>query len=313
MQFKPRALVLAGPTASGKTALAVRLVEQADFEIISVDSALVYRGLDIGTAKPDADTLTIAPHHLIDIRHPEETYSAGEFVNDALAVMADIQQRGKTPLLTGGTFMYLKALGGGLHELPPADASIRAKIESEARDVGWPQLHQQLSKFDPATAARIDENDRQRIQRAIEVYRISGRSLTDLHARGTPLTGASEWHIDWLALMPSDRAWLHQRIARRLDIMLEHGFVAEVEALMTRSRLSAEHPAMRSVGYRQYWAYLNGEFSAEDAYQKTLAATRQLAKRQMTWMRGESRFSLFDPIDNRIFDRMSHFVAQMRR
>ena len=271
-----------GPTASGKTALAVSLVERVPLEIISVDSALVYRGMDIGTAKPDAATLARAPHHLLDIRDPGEAYSAAAFCDDALCLMGDIVARGKVPLLVGGTMLYFRALLHGLDDLPRADAALRQKLEIEAASRGWPALHADLARVDPLTAARLAPNDSQRIGRALEIYQLTG---TPMSALLDQVHTALPYRVLQLALIPSDRAVLHQRIATRFDAMLADRLIDEVKTLRQMPGLTADLPAMRAVGYRQAWAYLNGEIDLNDLREQGLAATRQLAKRQLTWLR----------------------------
>jgi tRNA dimethylallyltransferase len=271
-----------GPTASGKTALAVSLVERFPLEIISVDSALVYRGMNIGSAKPDAATLARAPHHLLDIRDPTEAYSAAAFCDDALRLMADIVARGKVPLLVGGTMLYFRALLQGLDDLPRADVALRKKLEAEAAARGWPALHAELAAVDPVTAARLAPNDSQRIGRALEVFRLSGTPMSALLDRAQ---SELPYRVLQLALIPSDRAALHQRIAARFDAMLAEGLIDEVESLRRTYALSPDLPAMRAVGYRQAWAYLDGEIDLHELRETGIAATRQLAKRQLTWLR----------------------------
>lgn len=271
-----------GPTASGKTALAVSLVERFPFEIISVDSALVYRDMAIGTAKPDAATLARAPHHLLDIRDPTETYSAAAFCDDARRLMADIAARGRVPLLVGGTMLYFRALLQGLDDLPRADAALRKKLEGEAAARGWPVLHAELATVDPATAARLAPNDSQRIGRALEIFRLTGTPMSALLDR---VQSELPYRVLQLALIPSDRAVLHQRIAARFDAMLAEGLVDEVESLRRRYALHADLPSMRAVGYRQAWTYLDGKIDLKGLREQGIAATRQLAKRQLTWLR----------------------------
>ncbi|MBT9539298.1 tRNA (adenosine(37)-N6)-dimethylallyltransferase MiaA [Thiobacillus sp.] len=278
----PPAIFLMGPTASGKTALAVSLVERFPLEIISVDSALVYRGMDIGTAKPDAATLARAPHHLLDIRDPTEAYSAAAFCDDALSLMRDIVARGKVPLLVGGTMLYFRALLSGLDDLPRADAQLRQQLEAEAARRGWPALHADLARLDPPTAARLAPNDAQRIGRALEIIQLTGQPMSALLDR---VQTALPYRVLQLALIPSDRAVLHQRIAARFDAMLGEGLIEEVKALRQLPGLTADLPAMRAVGYRQAWTYLNGEIDLNTMREQGLAATRQLAKRQLTWLR----------------------------
>ena len=278
----PPAIFLMGPTASGKTALAVSLVERFPLEIISVDSALVYRGMDIGTAKPDAATLARAPHHLLDIRDPTDAYSAAAFGDDARRLMADIVARGKVPLLVGGTMLYFRALLQGLDDLPRADAAVRKALEAEAAARGWPALHAELAQVDAVTAARLATNDSQRIGRALEIYRLTGTPMSALLDRAQSVL---PYRVLQLALIPSDRAVLHQRIAARFDTMLAAGLVGEVETLRRTHALTPDLPAMRAVGYRQAWAYLDGEIDLKELREQGIAATRQLAKRQLTWLR----------------------------
>jgi tRNA dimethylallyltransferase len=277
-------LCIAGPTAAGKSALAMAIAEHWPVEIVSVDSAQVYRGMDIGTAKPGMADRAKVPHHLIDIREPDAPYSAALFAADAQRVCAEIAARGKRPLLVGGTMLYFKALAGGLDDMPAADAAIRAEIEAQAAAQGWPALHDELASVDAATAARLPPNDAQRIGRALEVWRVSGRALSSFHTQRK--AGAA---LPLLALEPDDRAWLHARIAERFDAMLEAGFLGEVQRLRERPGLHAELPAMRAVGYRQAWQALDAGFVGDalrsDVRERGIAATRQLAKRQLTWLR----------------------------
>jgi tRNA dimethylallyltransferase len=277
-----RALAIAGPTASGKTASALAVARRFDAEIISVDSALVYRQMDIGTAKPSPDELAQAPHHLIDIRDAAQAYSAADFAADAARLIAEINARGRIALLVGGTMLYFKALFEGLDAMPPAQPDLRARIEAEGLQHGWPALHAELSRGDPVTAARLAPNDAQRIQRALEVLRATGQPLSSFHGRRQGgLAG-----IPLISLEPLDRAWLHARIARRFDAMLASGFLDEVRRLRARGDLHADLPSMRCVGYRQAWEALDGRFPMEQLRDKGIAATRQLAKRQLTWLRG---------------------------
>ncbi|MHB1214581.1 MAG: tRNA (adenosine(37)-N6)-dimethylallyltransferase MiaA [Thiobacillus sp.] len=278
----PPAIFLMGPTASGKTALAVSLVGHYPLEIISVDSALVYRGMDIGTAKPDAATLALAPHHLLDIRDPTESYSAAAFCDDAGRLMADIVARGKVPFLVGGTMLYFRALLQGLDDLPRADPALRKRLEADAASRGWPALHADLARVDPVTAARLAPNDSQRIGRALEVFQLSGTPMSDLHDKSQ---STLPYRVLQLALVPSDRTVLHQRIAARFDAMLAEGLLDEVETLRRTSALTPDLPAMRAVGYRQAWACLDGEIDLAALREQGIAATRQLAKRQLTWLR----------------------------
>lgn len=280
---KPAALFLMGPTASGKTALAIELCQRLPVEIISVDSALIYRGMDIGTAKPDAAELALAPHRLIDILDPSVAYSAADFRRDALAAMTDITAQGKIPLLVGGTMMYFKALLEGLSPLPSADPEIRAQIEARAAQDGWQVLHDELSRIDPVAVARIHPNDPQRLSRALEVYYISGKTMTEL----TETAGENlPFNAYQFAIAPADRKILHQRIEMRFQMMLNAGFEDEVRALYQRGDLHPDLPSIRCVGYRQMWSYLAGEISYDDMVYRGICATRQLAKRQLTWLRG---------------------------
>lgn len=281
----PPAIFLMGPTASGKTDLAMKLCEQLPCEIISVDSALVYRGMDIGSAKPTAEELARAPHRLIDIRDPAQSYSAAEFREDALVEMAEIASRGKTPLLVGGTMLYFKALLDGLAQMPSADAGVRAGIEREAAEHGWPYIHQQLTAVDPQSAARIHPNHSQRLERALEVYRVTGVTMTELHARQSDAPDLP-YNITQLAIAPVDRAVLHRRIAKRFQQMLEQGLLDEVRALRARGDLTLDTPSMRAVGYRQAWQHLEGDLTLQEFVERGVIATRQLAKRQFTWLRG---------------------------
>ena len=283
LAVRPPAIFLMGPTASGKSALALALADALPVELISVDSALVYRHMDIGSAKPDRSTLARYTHHLVDIREPEEPYSAAEFRTDSLALMADITARGKIPLLVGGTMLYFKALQAGLAELPGADAAVRARIARLAEGFGWAAVHARLAEVDPVAAARIHVNDPQRLSRALEVYEISGQSLTALHA--AQQTGVFAYDFTALAIVPPDRTALHEVIARRFRQMLAQGFVDEVRALRARPGLTVDLPAMRSVGYRQVWQHLDGRLSAAEMLDQGVIATRQLAKRQFTWLR----------------------------
>ena len=302
------AILLMGPTASGKTEIAISLRKRFPCEIISVDSALVYRGMDIGTAKPDAATLRRAPHRLIDIRDPEEAYSAGEFVRDAYREMDEIFAAGRIPLLAGGTMMYFRALTQGIATLPSANGDIRQAIDAEAEDRGWPALHEDLRQVDPAAAERIKPNDRQRIQRALEVYRSSGTPLSVWQQDSAPRRDDIRFLKTGLNIEP--RSLLHERIERRLDLMVEGGFIEELRRLRERPGLMADCPAMRSVGYRQFWQYLEGECSLPEARDKALFATRQLAKRQITWLRSETDVFVHNPLEADAIDAISTFLAQ---
>lgn len=281
----PPAIFLMGPTASGKTGLAVSLVQQLPIELISVDSALVFKGMDIGTAKPDAATLAIAPHYLIDVTPPTEAYSAAQFRRDALALMQEITSCGKIPMLVGGTMLYFKSLQEGLSGLPEADADVRAAIDAQAAMVGWPAMHQRLAAIDPETAARLMPNDMQRIQRALEVHAITGQTMTALFAKQAeqPLP----YDLLKIALVPSERKVLHERIAIRFNAMLEAGLLDEVEGLLRQyPELTSESTSMRCVGYRQALEYLRGDYDLDELSNRGIFATRQLAKRQLTWLRG---------------------------
>lgn len=288
-----QALLLLGPTASGKTAAALELAQSFAIEIISIDSALVYRGLDIGAAKPSAEERAAVPHHLIDIRDPAQSYSAADFVKDAVPLVHEIRGRGRLPLIVGGTMLYAKALREGLSQLPAANPELRARLEAEAAQSGWPAMHQRLAALDPATAARLAPADSQRIQRALEVIELTGRPLSEQQ------TGAQEAALNLLclALVPADRAALHARIEKRFDQMLEAGFLDEVRGLMARGDLHPELPSMRAVGYRQAWEHLARGTRFADFRAAGIAATRQLAKRQLTWLRSMEGVERFDPLE----------------
>lgn len=279
----PPAIFIMGPTASGKTALAMSLMKHLPVELISVDSALIYRGMDIGTAKPTAEELAQAPHRLIDILDPTRAYSAADFRADALREMAEITSRNKIPLLVGGTMLYFKALLEGLSPLPPADPAVRERIEKQAGEQGWEALHSQLSEIDPVAAMRIHPNDPQRLSRALEVFYISGKTLTEL----TKISGETlPYHVHQFAIAPTRRETLHARIEERFSQMLSNGFEDEVRTLIARGDLHTDLPSIRCVGYRQMWSYLSGEFDYDEMVYRGVCATRQLAKRQMTWLRG---------------------------
>lgn len=297
MEHKPRAIALMGPTASGKTDLAIALHEQLGAEIISVDSALIYRGMDIGTAKPTQEELRRAPHRLIDILDPSESYSAADFVRDARREMAEIIVRGAVPLLVGGTMMYFKALVEGLSPIPASDPEIRQEIEKEAAELGWPNMHAELKKVDPRAAERLHPNHSQRIGRALEVFRGTGRCLSDWQNE-PPLGSASEYDWVQIAIAPQQRAVLHDRIARRFELMLEHGFIDEVQGLRARGDLHLDLPSMRCVGYRQVWQYLDGDLDLPSMRAAGIAATRQLAKRQHTWLRGWNGLNWVNTLDD---------------
>ena len=306
----PPAIFLMGPTASGKTGLAVTLAQRLPVELISVDSALVYTGMDIGTAKPDADTLALAPHHLIDLIPPTEAYSAAQFRADALRLMSEITARGRIPLLVGGTMLYFNALQNGLSDLPQANPEVRARLDAEALIRGWPAMHARLAQIDPETAARLEPTDAQRIQRALEVWEISGNNMTQIFAEATA-QAEFPYRLLKLALLPSDRAVLHARIAQRFDEMLAAGLVDEVQALRAAyPDLHVGLPAMRCVGYRQTWQYLDGEFGLEELREKGIAATRQLAKRQLTWLRGMDDTIALDCLDGQLQDQVLMQIKQ---
>lgn len=288
----PPAIFLMGPTASGKTAVAVALARRLPVEIVSVDSSLVYRHMNIGTAKPDAETLKAAPHHLIDLVEPYEAYSAGRFRDDALTVMREITERGRIPLLVGGTMLYFKALREGLAELPRADPALRLVIDNMAAERGWPALHEELGRVDPETAARLSPNDAQRIQRALEVYYLTERPLSALLKK--PKYVYFPYRPIAVALVPNDRERLHKRIADRFEAMLEQGLIGEVRWLRRHYALDLSMPSMRCVGYRQVWKYLEGEYTLEVMRERAVAATRQLAKRQLTWLRAMKDVTEFD-------------------
>ena len=297
---------LAGPTAAGKTALALALAERLPLEIISVDSALVYRGMDLGTAKPSAAERAAVPHHLIDLIEPTESYSAARFAQDAKRLIGEIQARGRLPLLVGGTMLYFKALIDGLDDIPASDPSIRQALDAEAAERGWPALHAELARVDPATAARLHATDAQRIQRALEVWRQTGRPLSAFHTRAGASAAPARHRL--VSLEPADRAWLHARIGQRFEQMLDAGLLDEVRALRARGDLRPELPSMRCVGYRQAWealdAGLQGDALRQDVATRGAAATRQLAKRQLTWLRGMERLAL--PIDRLGLPEMLH-------
>ncbi|MFN9212851.1 MAG: tRNA (adenosine(37)-N6)-dimethylallyltransferase MiaA [Betaproteobacteria bacterium] len=286
------AVLLLGPTASGKSALALQLAQEIPLEIVSIDSAQVYRGMDIGTAKPTAAERAAVPHHLLDLRDPSEPYSAADFVRDATAAIADIRARGKRPLVVGGTMLYAKALREGLSDLPRADATVRARLEAQAQAEGWPALHERLAQVDPATVARLPPNDRQRIQRALEVWETTGVPLSQLQnaPRKPPLALATG------ALLPADRGELRRRIAQRFDAMLAAGFLDEVRSLIERGDLHADLPSMRAVGYRQAWAYLHDDGDLATLRTAAVHATAQLAKRQITWLRSMADARPIDPL-----------------
>jgi len=303
------AVLLIGPTAAGKTDLALELVREFPLEIVSVDSALVYRGLDIGSGKPSPSVLANVPHHLIDIRDPADRYSAGQFVRDALRAMADIRARGKIPLLVGGTMMYVKALTQGLAELPEADPAIRAEIDARAVGLGWPALHAELRQVDARAAERILPNDGQRIQRALEVHRITGRTLSELHA--TTVRQSLNDRFCIIAWGPADRSALYGRIAARFEQMMATGFLGEVRRLYERGDLSAELPSLRSVGYRQLWGHLAGQYELVEGVRLGVIATRQLARRQLMWLRAMPEVTSFDSLESESNARIKAMVGRL--
>lgn len=308
----PPAILLLGPTASGKTDLALQLVDrfahQTPIDLISVDSALVFKDMNIGTAKPDAETLQRYPHALVDVITPEESYSAARFRAEALAAMADSTAHGHIPLLVGGTMLYIKALLEGLSDLPQADAALRADIDTRAKHLGWPAIHAELATLDPITAARLAPNDSQRIQRAMEICLLSGRPASKLYAE-QQAQAKPPYRFLSLALLPSDRAWLHERIARRFKQMLQQGFIEEVEALRAKYMLDADLPSMRCVGYRQAWEVLEGALAAKELEERGIYATRQLAKRQITWLNNTIGCEQFDCLQNNNADLIGRRVA----
>lgn len=303
---KPLVVCVVGPTAAGKTDVAIDLVQRFPCEIISVDSAMVYRHMDIGTAKPGADVLAQAPHQLIDIRDPWESYSAGQFCTDARELIDDIHRRGRIPLLVGGTFLYFHALQHGLAPLPTADPALRAELDRRAAAEGWPALHAELAALDPCSAERIRPTDRQRLQRALEVITLTGEPLSVLQQADTD---APEYEFLRIALAPDDRAALHARIAARFDAMLAAGFIEEVERLRALPQMDASRPAMRAVGYRQVWSYLDGDVSRDEAVRTAVVATRRLAKRQLTWMRSAPSALQVDCLLPNVVDRVADVIG----
>ena len=295
------AILLMGPTASGKSAAALAIAARLPVEIVSVDSAQVYRGLDVGTAKPGPDERRAVPHHLVDILDPTETYSAARFRADAVRIAGEIAARGRVPLLVGGTMLYFKALRDGLSELPAADPGVRAEIDAEARARGWPALHAELARVDPASAARLEPGDAQRIQRALEVFRVTG---TPLSRQLGDRTREPPFALHPIALVPSDRGALHQRIAARFDAMLAAGLVEELAELRTRYALHPGLSSMRCVGYRQAWQHLEGEYGRVELRDRGIFATRQLAKRQLTWLRAWAGLQTFDCLDPHVSRRV---------
>ncbi|MDF2181910.1 tRNA (adenosine(37)-N6)-dimethylallyltransferase MiaA [Neptuniibacter sp. CAU 1671] len=287
-----------GPTASGKTDLAMRLCDQLPCDIVSVDSAMIYRGMDIGTAKPDVQTLQQYPHRLIDIRDPAEAYSAADFRQDALREIGQIHQQGRIPLLTGGTMLYFHALKNGLADLPESDPQVRERLLQWGLTEGWPALHARLAEVDPESAARLNPNDSQRLQRALEIFELTGRSMTELWRE--QVSQKPDFPIVSLAVMPQERSVLHERIALRFQMMLEQGFVDEVELLWRRGDLNVQMPSVRCVGYRQVWSYLAGEWDHETMVEKGVIATRQLAKRQVTWLRSWPDLQWLDSLSDNL-------------
>jgi tRNA dimethylallyltransferase len=305
----PPAIFVMGPTAAGKTDLALSLYDRLPCELISVDSALVYKGMDVGTAKPAPEVLQQAPHRLIDILDPAEAYSAARFREDALAAMAEITAAGRIPLLVGGTMLYFRALEQGLAELPAADAEVRARLDAELAEQGLTAMHRRLQAVDPEAAARIHPNDPQRIQRALEVYEITGRSMTELHAEVRK--EALPYRLAKVIVAPTQRAVLHRRIEARFLRMLELGFVAEVQQLRKRGDLDLTLPSMRAVGYRQVWEYLDGKYDHDEMVRRAIVATRQFAKRQFTWLRAEQDAAWFDSESPGLLDQVLKYVESV--
>jgi tRNA dimethylallyltransferase len=304
-------IAIMGPTASGKTAAALAIAREMPAEIISVDSALVYREMNIGTAKPNAEELAAAPHHLIDIIDPSESYSVAQFLNDSARLVKEIQGRGKLPILVGGTMMYYKALINGIDDLPPADPAIRAQLDADMVEIGAPGLHSRLGQIDPITAARLQPNDSQRIQRALEIFQLTGQAMSTLIAQQS--RAAAPFELFPISLEPSDRSFLHERIAKRFDLMLEQGFIDEVRQLKQRPDLNADLPSIRCVGYRQAWDYLDGSISHEEMRERGIIATRQLAKRQLTWCRSIPERLIVDCIQDNISQQvLNHARATMQ-
>ena len=295
MNAKPRVLVITGPTASGKSELAVKLAQEYPMEVVCVDSVAVYRGMDIGTAKPSSGVRRRIAHHLIDIRDPAETYSAADFLTDSTTIIFEILNRGKIPCLVGGTMLYLSAIKNGIARLPPADAKVRKAILREASVSGWPAIHKRLAEVDPQSASRINANDPQRLQRALEVYLVTGRSLSEHHERGNR---PSPFDLVEIAIIPK-RDVLHLKIERRLTAMLEAGFIEEVRGLHSRDDLDSQLPSMKAVGYRQIWSYLDGQISYNDMLEQALISTRRLAKHQCTWLKSWSGLHILERADPR--------------
>jgi tRNA dimethylallyltransferase len=307
----PPVIFLMGPTASGKTELAISLVKNSACEIISVDSAMIYRGMNIGTAKPSAEELSVAPHHLIDIRNPDESYSVAEFCHDANHLIDDIHARKKIPLLVGGTILYFHALEFGLSKLPAADEQLRLQMNSIGEQEGWHVLHQKLAQVDPESAAKIHQNDAQRIQRALEVFELTGVKLSSYHADKDPVR--SDISIINLGLFPEDRSQLHKNIAHRFDAMVQAGAIEEFKSLRRQWTLSRHMPSMRCIGYRQLWSYLENEITQEEMRDQAVAATRQLAKRQLTWLRHYPETMLIDPYSASTEHISEQIIYQLQR
>ncbi|OGT40133.1 MAG: tRNA (adenosine(37)-N6)-dimethylallyltransferase MiaA [Gammaproteobacteria bacterium RIFCSPHIGHO2_12_FULL_38_14] len=306
MTVKHPIICLLGPSASGKTSLAVEMVKRFPCDIISVDSAMVYKGMDIGTAKPDHHTLEIAPHRLIDMVDPAHAYSAGQFRTDALREIKKIVAQNRIPLLVGGTMMYFRILQQGLADLPVQNPALRQQLQMKANEMGWPALHKELAAIDPIAATRIHIHDQQRIQRALEVYYLTGEAITKQQQEDT--SALQDYAIQHIALYPKDRNKLHEKIKQRFYGMLEQGFVKEVERLYERSDLSITLPSIRSVGYREMWAYLSSAITYDEMVEQALASTRQLAKRQMTWLRSFKDISMFDPDASRFLDDILKYI-----
>jgi tRNA dimethylallyltransferase len=304
-------IAIMGPTASGKTAAALAIAREVPAEIISVDSALVYRDMNIGTAKPNAEELAAAPHHLIDIIDPIESYSVAQFLSDSARLVKEIRARGKLPILVGGTMMYYKALMNGIDDLPPADAAIRVQLDADMAVIGAAGLHARLAELDPITAARLKPNDSQRIQRALEIYMVTGQAMSSLIAQQT--RAAAPFELLSISLEPSDRSFLHERIAKRFDIMLEQGFIEEVRQLKLRPELNADLPSIRCVGYRQAWDYLDGSIDHKEMRERGIIATRQLAKRQLTWCRSIPERLIVDCIQDNVSEQiLSHSLNMLK-
>lgn len=306
MPARPQAIFLMGPTGAGKSDAALMLAEELPLEIVSVDSAMVFRGLDVGTAKPTREMRSRVPHHLIDLIDPAESYSAGRFVRDALAAMSQIRARGRTPLLVGGTMLYFHALLEGLADLPTADEEFRRELSVRALATGWPALHAELASRDPQAASHIEPGDAQRIQRALEVIHATGSPISALQAARAPFLARAD--VLRFVIAPATRAALHVRIERRLAAMMQQGFLDEVRQLHGRPELNVERPALRAVGYRQLWSHLEGQYSLNEALSRALAATRQLAKRQLTWLRHHQDARWCDPLETGAIDHMTHDV-----